>query len=139
MIDYYKEFSFDYNQSKLFNLFQTSSKTQKLMYILADNLPVDVLPCMQIFNRPLLENEYGLSELVSKTGFHVSPRNNGLIVFPVHGRIEFNFIKCKVIATSPIAINGRQMHDYSPLDNPSIFFAIKIPTNISWEEAIKLL
>lgn len=123
----------------MFEIFQTSSKVKKLAYLLAENLPTENLPYLNIFNRTLSNDEYGLGELLIETGLHTNPRNNGLIVFPVSGLIRFDFIDCKVDVNSPTIINGRSIHNYLPLDKPSIFFAIKIPLSIHWEQVTQLL
>jgi hypothetical protein len=137
--EFYKFFDFDYNKRDLLEIFQNSLKVKKLTYSLAENLPVDKLPFINVFDRSLSSDEYGLAELLTETGLHTNPKNNGLLVFPVNGLIQFDFLKCKIDITTPTAINGRQLHNYKPLESSSIFFAIKIPYNVSWEQVINLI
>jgi len=106
---------------------------------MAEDLPANRLPCIDIFGRELGNDEYGLAELVVETGLHTNPGNNGLIVFPVSGLIQFDFLECKIDITEPTIINGKTIHNYLPLVTPSIFFAIKIPMDVSWEQVIELL
>jgi len=139
MIKYYKTFEFNYDRHKLLELFHASTKVRKLAYAMAEDLPANILPCINILGRELSKDEYGLAELLVETGLHTNPKNNGLIVFPVSGVIQFDFLECKIDVTEPVMINGRTVHNYLPLVSPSIFFAIKIPSDITWEQVIKLL
>jgi len=136
---YYKKFNFEYNKKHLLNIFNCSILTPKQVYLHATNIPTDMLPCINIFGRDLTINEYGLSKIVRDTGFHINPGNNGLILFPVNGIVRFRFVDEVVDADSPIIINGRQNHSYEPTNNDTIFFAIKIPSSIKFEEVIKLV
>jgi len=136
---YYKRFSFNYDKEVLFNIFKSSELTSKQVYLHANNLPLDQLPCMDVFNRQLHELEYGMAKIVSDTGFHISPRNNGLILFPVNGVVRFTFLEDNIDADTPIIINGKQQHTYGPTCDNTVFFAIKIPSNVMWDDVIKLL
>jgi len=94
---------------------------------------------MNVFNRELSIREYGLAELVTETGMHVNPRNNGLIMFPVKGLMGFTFDDGTTVKiTQPTITNGLVLHTYYPIESPAIFFAIKIPTNISYAECCLL-
>lgn len=138
-IMYYKRFSFNYDKEVLFNIFKSSELTRKQVYLHANNLPLDQLPCMNVFNRQLNDLEYSMAKIVGDTGFHVSPRNNGLILFPVNGVVRFTFLEDTVDANTPIIINGKQQHTYGPTCDDTIFFAIKIPSYMMWADAINLL
>jgi hypothetical protein len=137
----YTTFQFDYDKDKLMSLFQTLSTQTQAMYNIADLTNVDKtnFPMMNIFNRDLSINEYGLAELTSETGMHENPKNNGLIMFPVNGLISFTFEdQTSVDITQPTILNGKVFHTYLPKETPAVFFAIKIPSNISYEQCCLL-
>jgi hypothetical protein len=71
---------------------------------------------------------------------HTKPNNNGLIIFPITNNISIEFEDGETfLINTPIAINGKELQKLSPSTTPSIFFAIKIPSDIPFEDAISLL
>lgn len=137
----YKILEYDYDKDKLSSLYVTLANTEHLVFRISDlsNIDKTLLPMMNVFNRELYPQEYGLAELLNETGMHVSPRNNGLIIFPVTGLINFTFVTGETIdITQPTIINGTVLHNYYPKVKDSVFFAIKIPTYITYEECCLL-
>lgn len=136
----YKKFNVDYNRVKILALFNSSEKQSDEHYVSAVGFSTEVLPCMDIFNKELLAEEYGLSELAIAEEFHTKPNNNGLFLFPVTGSMVLEFADGeKFIVDTPIAINGKESHKLSPTRAPAIFFAIKISPDVAFEDAINLL
>jgi hypothetical protein len=130
----YITFSSEYDKDGLLSLYN-SLKSQnkceiKLCFEVADLTDIDqsLFPMMHIFDRVLSIQEYGLAELLTETGMHENPGNNGLIMFPLSGLIGFTFEDGTTIEIAqPTATNGRVLHTYYPIVSPAIFFAIKIP------------
>ena len=136
----YKKFNAEYNRVKLLSLFNSSEKQNEDNFISAVGYDTTELPCMDVFNKPLFQGEHGLSELSTSESFHVKPNNNGLLIFPITGSITVEFEDGeKFVIDTPIAINGSTPQKLLPVRAPGIFFAIKIPSDISFEDAIDLL
>ena len=105
-----------------------------------DHSKIDLIEYGQkLFGRELKPVEYCLIELVNQSGFHTNPRNNGIIVFPLTGVASFDFNETVALADQPIAINGRQLHNYSPLEENTTWFVLKIPPNVLWKDITALL
>jgi hypothetical protein len=137
----YKIFEYDYDKDSLLSLYSSLKNEGKskieLCFNAADltNVPHESLPYMNVYERTLAIGEYGLAELLSDTGYHVNPGNNGLIIFPVSGVINFTFEDgTSIDITQPTYTNGKVSHTYSPKDGSAVFFAIKIPSDVAWED-----
>jgi len=137
----YKIFEYTYDKDSLLSLYNSLKDEGKskveLCFNTADltDVPHDILPNMDIYERTLAIGEYGLAELLSDTGYHVNPGNNGLIIFPVSGVINFTFEDgTSIDITQPTYTNGKVSHTYSPKDGSAVFFAIKIPSDVAWED-----
>ena len=131
----YKTFDYLYSKENLFALYQRCDKQEVSCYILADltNVPQNMFPRMDIFDRKLDSKEYVLGSLVSETDFQINPNNNGLIVFPVDGVLEFTFEDGTVVEiTEPTVTNGKVRHKIKPKNGTAVFFAIKIPEDMTW-------
>ena len=135
----YKTFDYAYSKDSLlflYNKLKSDGKTQvDRCFEVADltDVPHNMFPRMDIFDRTLDLKEYGLAELLSETGYHENPNNNGLIVFPVEGVIGFTFEDGTTVEiTEPTITNGRIKHTYFPKTTPAVFFAIKIPLDVTW-------
>jgi hypothetical protein len=136
----YKKFNVEYNRVKLLSLFNSSEKQSDTNFISAVGYSTDLLPCIDIFSKELHPAEHGLSEISIAEEMHTKPNNNGLFVFPITGSILLEFEDGeKFIIDTPIAINGKEAQRLAPARAPSIFFAIKIPVDIAFEDAISLL
>ena len=135
----FKKFNVEYDKIKLLEIFSSSKKQQELEFKSAVAYTTNPMPCMDIFKRPLVANEHGLSELVSATRMHIKPNNNGLLLFPITGIITVKFEGETVDIDTPIAINGKTLQQFSPTVTPAIFFAIKIPSFVPFEDAVNLL
>jgi hypothetical protein len=135
----FKKFNIEYDKVKLLEIFTNSSKRQELEFMSAVDYTTDLMPCMDIFKRPLVDKEYGLSELVTATRMHIKPNNNGLILFPISGIITIKFEDDEILVNTPIAINGKTPQKFLPTVAPAIFFAIKIPSSILFDDAVNLL
>lgn len=137
----YKIFEYDYDKDSLLSLYNSLKDEGKCSvnqcFNTADltDVPHDRLPNMDIYERELSIGEYGLAELLSETGYHINPGNNGLIVFPVVGVITFTFEDgTSIDITQPTYTNGKVSHTYSSKDSPAVFFAIKIPSDVAWTD-----
>jgi hypothetical protein len=136
----YKKFNVEYSRIQLLSLFGSSEKQIGTNFTSAVGYSTESLPCTNIFGRALLVTEYGLSELIVGEEMHAKPNNNGLIIFPITGSISVEFEDSeKFVIDTPIAINGSLPQKLYPIRAPAIFFAIKIPLNITFEDAINLL
>lgn len=139
---YYKKFVKDYDKDTLVSLYNSLPKNNKGYYqeFVLDSTIIDLISYGEtLFGRELNTNEYCLIELTKQSGFHTNPRNNGIIVFPVLGVASFDFKETVVLAEGPIAINGRQIHNYSPATTPTSWFVLKIPSNMEWTDVTALL
>ena len=133
----YKTFDYTYDAASLLSLYNTLKaegkyqSTECFNTVYLTDVPHDIFPKMNIFGRLLDSNEYGLAEITADTGYHVNPGNNGLIIFPIEGVINFTFENDDSIdITQPTITNGKVSHTYSPKSDSAIFFAIKIPFDI---------
>lgn len=137
----YKKFNTTYNRFKLLSLFYISEKQGIIkQYLSAVGYSTELLPCMDIFSRTLHKEEYGLSKLITAEAMHAKPNNNGLIIFPITHNISIEFEDGETFfIDTPIAINGKELSKLSPSATPSLFFAIKIPSDVPFEDAISLL
>jgi hypothetical protein len=155
MSEYYKKFEYFYQKEKLEDLLKKLIEEKKIItqlpWIYGDPAIVlenrDILPMNHIFGENLSINDFGLAALMDSTEFHVNSKNNGLIVFPLSGKLEFNFRpsiqdtsqKIKTVIDSPTLVNGKIDHRYFPTTGVSMFYAIKIPPNISWDEICSII
>lgn len=137
----YKKFNIEYDRLKLLSLFSISEKQGTgRQYLSAVGYSTESLPCMDIFSRILNPAEYGLSKLVIAEVMHTKPNNSGLIIFPITNNISIEFGDGETfLIDAPIAINGKELQKLSPGATPSMFFAIKIPSAMTFEDAISLL
>jgi hypothetical protein len=137
----YKKFNTEYDRLKLLSLFNISEKQGSIQqYLSAVGYSTESLPCMDIFSRTLNSEEYGLSKLVTAEIMHAKPNNNGLIIFPITNNISIEFEDGETfLIDTPIAINGKERQKLSPAATLSLFFAIKIPSDVPFEDAISLL
>ena len=139
---YYKKFTRDYDRDNLLSLYNSLPIINKGYYkeVNLDSTAIDLVEYgKQLFGRELEKNEYCLIELVSQSGFHTNPRNNGVIVFPVLGIASFDFKENSVLADGPVAVNGRQLHNYSPDKSTTVWFVLKIPSGTQWPDLTALL
>ena len=139
---YYKKFTKDYNNDNLLSLYNSLPSIDK-GYYKETNLDSTVIDLVEygehLFGRKLETTEYCLIKLVSQSGFHVNPRNNGILVFPVIGVASFDFKETAVLADEPLAVNGRQLHNYSPDQSTTVWFVLKIPSATQWTDITALL
>jgi hypothetical protein len=168
----HKHFSFNYNPDVFLNLFENNevdSSNQgfiKTLYKL--NESSDLLAFYKRFEFITLDrNSVELLEVVQTVNPHVNPRNNGLLVFPIKGVLEFSFydytdieenlypgvispnsmlnnkiestLSYKISADSPVAINGRITHSYKPLTDTALILVLKIPKRVNWETVVRNL
>lgn len=137
----YKKFNTEYDRLKLLSLFSISEKQGNGQhYLSAVGYSTESLPCMDIFSRTLNQEEYGLSKLVIAEVMHTKPNNNGLLIFPITNNISIEFGDGETfLIDAPIAISGKELQKLSPASTVSLFFAIKIPLDVPFEDAISLL
>ena len=136
----YKKFEFSYNKNFLLELFNSLEKEDANWYINCKNIPVESLPLITMFNRNLTVNEYGLSKLVKNMKLHINPNNNGLIIFPICGLIEVFWEDSSCIfIDQPTIINGKVLYGFNIIESPALFFAIKIPSSVTWDQSLLLL
>lgn len=131
----YKTFDYPYSKENLLALYQRCNKQDVSCYSLADlaDVPQNMFPRMDIFERKLDIKEYVLGSLIGETGFQTNPGNNGLIIFPVDGVLEFTFEDGTVVEiTEPTITNGKVSHNIKPKNDSAVFFAIKIPEDMTW-------
>jgi hypothetical protein len=146
--NFFLKFSYEYQQDKLLKLFQDLMVAKKFTkqnpWIHADHEEVlknkDILPMSDFFVKELNVNDFGLSMMVGKSGIHTNKKNNGLIIFPLKRHLVFDFNEYpNIIIDTPTVINGSQEYNFYPNDTMSIFYALKIPLELSWDETIKLI
>jgi hypothetical protein len=143
MENYFKKFQYFYQKENIKVFFKKMIEENKVIFkppwLYADSKIVlenrDILPMSHVLKRDLSVNDVGLALMISSTKFHINPKNNGLIIFPLVGTLKFNFEdKVQTIVDSPTIVNGKINHRYFPIDGVSMFYAIKIPPEISWIE-----
>ena len=100
----------------------------------------DILPMNHVLRRELTSDDVGLSLMIGSTDFHINPKNNGLIIFPLGGQLKFNFEnREEIVIDTPTVVNGKINHKYFPVGSSSMFYAIKVPSDISWNEIYSIV
>lgn len=166
----YKIIDCDYNKSELLKLFILSNKANvKSLYEVVDDIKdneyvVDLFRQFKII--PHNKFNIALGEFQRQVLPYISPGNNGLIIFPLSGSIEFNFYsygedfkreqlspyrvndpeeistirktlkETLIIEQKPVAINGLITHDYRPLVGPAVAMILKIPLSVDWQDIL---
>lgn len=171
MDQYYRMFSCSVDKQYLLQLFidqqlQGNLKREKSVY-------ESVNPQLLLERpQPLIDLDYDLNEfdvmlsLIDKpTGLHCNPNNNGLLMIPLRGKLNFDFYSYQprivngrtqfmpqeetpnVLSTlvyslrdvdRPVAINGRMIHSYWGTDS-AVFYARKIPSVFTWNYVLERL
>lgn len=143
MKDLYKKFNYFYQKDKITSLLKKSLAQGlyviKFPWVIIQPEVVlcnlDIMPMNDILERTLSKNDFGLSTMICPTQFHTNPKNNGLIIFPLTNNLKFQFSNnTQIIIDGPTLINGRMKHRYFPVNDVAMFYAIKIPLEISWKE-----
>jgi hypothetical protein len=170
----YKEFDFDYDPNLFIEIFKSNGKENSMSPFLKTLYPINeddsIKPFYENFNFvPTDRRSLELMEILVPVGPYISPRNNGLIFFPVSGVLEFNFYSYTsntfvngrpilpprsannnykniehtlvetIQVTGPVAINGLVTHKYTPLEFPTLVFVLKIPMHIPWEDVVSAI
>lgn len=148
MKEYFKKFQCSYQKENieffLKKMIEENKVTINPPWIYADPEIVlknrDMLPMNHVLKRDLTTSDFGLAAMIDSTKFHVNPKNNGLIIFPLTGILKFNFEdKVQIIIDTPTIVNGKIIHKYFPINGISMFYAIKIPSDISWSEICSIV
>lgn len=167
MNEYYSFFQCDIDKQKLLDLFnreklQSTLISEKGIYHSVDP---DVIiesgaPSLISIDYQLNRQDVMLSVLSTQTRLHCNPGNNGLLIVPLAGALNFDFYSYQprivegrtqfspseespeVFNTlvhsvrdceMPIAFNGRLVHNYWPTTS-AVFYARKIPLRFEWEQ-----
>ena len=163
----YKEFNFDYDPSVFLKIFNENAKDESASPFAKTLFPIHQDPYLELFYQqfnfiPTDRRSLEIMEVKKRVGPYVSPGNNGTIIFPLSGALEYNFYSYvpttvengrpilkpgtadlrtveptlteTIKVTRPIAINGLKTHMYRPVESPTIIFVLKIPLNVSWEQ-----
>lgn len=166
----YKEFDFEYDSRFFLEIFEKNLKDEavrafsKTQYDIHQESYIDKF--YQKFKFiPRDRRSIEILEVRERVGPYISPGNNGTILFPLRGELEYNFYsyvpetiennrpilkpgtanKDVVYPTlletikinKPTAINGLVTHMYRPLISPAIIFVLKIPMIVSWDQVIQ--
>jgi len=166
MDQYYRFFNSYVDTQYLLDLFDDQQQRglltrEKSVYQSVDaNLLVqgNVQPLVSL-NYDLNFHDVMLSLIDHPTGAHCNPNNNGLLMVPLRGKLNFDFYSYQapvvngrthflpkdetpeVLSTrvhslrdvdQPIAVNGRMVHSYWGTET-AVFYARKIPMGLSWE------
>lgn len=165
----YKFFDVYYNRHNLTELFierQQSAadhKTKVTENIIEEPSIVDVFEHFNMI--PYNKFNFELVEISSYVPPYISPRNNGLIIFPLLGELQINFysyqgtreslspyrkiikeevdeIESTLIETveinKPMAFNGMVAHSYGST-KAVVIAVLKIPLGIQWHEFCSLV
>lgn len=171
----YKKFDIEYNKEILLEIYKLNKSGPLIskgpfnqLDINLENNP-EVVKLFNYFTciSPAINGYCGISELNYSTVPHVSPKNNGLIIFPLRGTILTKFFSYnpesvngrpelirelpslkarsdlynsfieEVVIDKPTAINGLVVHQYTPVDNVAVFFCLKIPLYVDWNTVDK--
>lgn len=148
METYFKKFQYFYQKEKLEALLKKVIEEKKVIiklpwvYAEADIVlkNQDILPMSHILKKNLTDKDFGLALMIGSTDFHINPKNNGLIIFPVSGTLKFNFKdKVEITIDTPTIVNGKITHKYFPVNGGAMFYAIKIPSDITWNEICSIV
>jgi hypothetical protein len=171
MNKYYSFFNCNIYKHVLLDLFDKELKKGTLIKEKRIYNSVDPTLVMHTYPEPLVdlnydlnENDVMLSSIEGSTGLHCNPGNNGLLIVPLSGALNFKFysysppvvegltsfmyqdttpeveetlVETLTNVNVPIAFNGRMIHEYSPSSQPAIFYARKIPTTVLWEKVLE--
>lgn len=165
----HKEFDFEYDASWFFNVFNTNPTDKSFPPYAKTQYELHTDPYLTQFYKVfdfVQPDRHGieLCEILKPLGPYISPRNNGLLIFPISGLLEFKFYSYipKVVTngrpvlnsysvskaiveptltdiiriTKPTAINGLVAHMYQPVEPSTVILALKIPMHISWDTVI---
>lgn len=172
MNQYYSFFNCNLHPGGLLDLFNQELKKGTLIREKSIYHSVDPDLIMHAHPEPLIDIGYELNErdvmlslIESPVGLHCNPGNNGLLIVPLSGALNFKFysypapkvngltsfspsdttpeveqtlVETLTNVTTPIAFNGRMIHEYYPT-GPTIFYARKIPLTFSWEQILQML
>lgn len=170
---YFLHFNYDWDVSFLLDVYEKQKAEgmtvlEKSKFRVADLSQVDKTkwPLFELMEMQRITNNCMLGEITERIGLHCNPKNNGLVILPLRGTIDFNFYswnppledgltsfmpydtnesveKTLTYAvrgvSTPFAFNGRLIHDYWPTSNSAIFFALKIPLACEWDKTGFLL
>lgn len=166
MNNHYFYFDFPYNVDPLRQFFKQQrdaglTQPEKVRYEVADlSLFDQQLPLFDEMQMDCILNDCMLGVITQSVGLHCNPGNNGLVILPIDGGIDFDFYEYeppiengltsfmpwhttqRVTDTlkyslrnvmTPIAFNGRLIHDYRPTGDSALFYAVKIPLLCEWK------
>lgn len=170
MDTYYRLFNCPVDRQYLLELFDSEQQAGRLKREKSVYESVDPLLLMEGQHHPLVDLDYDLNfndvmlSLIDKpTGLHCNPKNNGLLMVPLRGKLNFDFYSYEprivngrteffpneetpnVLSTlvhtlrdveCPIAVNGRMVHSYWGTDS-TVFYARKIPAVFSWNYVLE--
>jgi hypothetical protein len=160
----YKFVDCHYDRESLIELFSVSNKARiKSLYQVTDDLiGKDCIDSVFAQFPNIAHNRYNveLGEFFSYTKPYISPKNNGLLIIPLRGKILINFFSYsdsrenlhpsrntnqnelsairntlieQVVIDRPFLFNGLVVHDYKPTEGRALALILKIPLNTSWD------
>ena len=171
MDNYYRFFQCDVDKAFLLRLFdeqhqEGNLKREKNVYDSVDPklLMQQAQPIVDL-DYELNPHDVMLSLIDRPTMLHCNPNNNGLLMIPLRGKLNFDFYSYQprivdgrtqflpqeetpnVLSTlvhslrdvdRPIAVNGRMVHNYWGTDS-AVFYARKIPSVLTWTYVLERL
>ena len=169
----YKKFEYNYDKKRLLDFYNFrvmngyGIPVGPLIHVDHQNLINYCTPGFDLVIDQPNPTNFGIAKIRNKTGLHCTPRNNGLIIFPLEGTVVYDFYSYvpnpgrpkllpynltetqtqeimktfveSVRIDQPTAINGLVVHNYYPLETSAVFYAVKIPVKMTWEDVLKRL
>lgn len=136
----YKKLKIEYNTNIFKKPFIDNKEFNNREYF--QELTIDLttynLPLYNIFRDKPGKNELTIFKLVKDVPLHRNPNNTGLIIFPIVGLHKYFYPDTneEAVIDLPTIVNGTQLHEYKKLDNEVIGYIVKIPSELTWEQAL---